>query len=136
MEASKKKNSKNTKGSRVRVEKAFLLTFAFFLLIFLLIRFLSMPLSGSYDKKVLKIDEKIERLHALKSEYEVRAVRHENKVKKYIKLNESHKIKNRKNLAEENKKIAKKIDQDICKLEKSKNKIIKKHNKVNQIKDD
>lgn len=136
MEASKKKISKNIKKSRVRIEKAFLLTFAFFLLIFLLIRFLSIPLSGSYDKKVLKIEEKMERLQALKKEYEWRAVKHENKVKKYVQYNKPHKIKNRKNLAEENKKIAIKIDKDICKLEKTKNKLIKKHNKSNQIMDD
>jgi hypothetical protein len=119
---------------KISVNKTFFITFVFFISIFLLFGFSksfaskSVAYEKSYQKEIDEIDIKIEKLEKLKKRYESEAVKHKNIAQRLQFQNgELQTAKKHWKLAEENNKIAVRIQQEIDDLKIKKEKILKEN---------
>lgn len=117
----------------MKIARSFFLTMAFFVLIF---GFLTVNKSTkataasnlTREEEMQDLDTRIQSLKEMKKGYEARAQRHEDQAEKYKHAEgEAFSAKRHKELADENKGIAQKIQKEIDQLETRKKVLLQKH---------
>jgi hypothetical protein len=119
---------------KISVNKTFFITFIFFIFIFLIFNFSksfafkSVAYEKSYQKEIDEIDIKIEKLKKLKMGYESESVKHKNIAQGLQFQNkELQTAKRHWKLADENNKIALRIQEEIDALKIKKENILKEN---------
>jgi hypothetical protein len=92
--------------------------------------FLMAEESGKIDFQIQQIDQEIEELKEIKRGYEAKAIRHEN-LGETRQFESEYTLETRRHfqLAEQNRQIAKKIQEDIDRLEEKKKTLLQKSTK-------
>lgn len=115
---------------RIRVSKAFLITMLFFFFIFGLFSITQVYSSDSIKNEIIQIDNKINELTLMKRGYESKAIKHASEGNRLQFIEgELQRAKQHWKLAEENTKIAAKIQEQINELETKKNELLNQNKK-------
>jgi|GEM_PF-5135668 len=112
----------------MKILSTFLVTMTFFLLVYGGATFLANRKSPEWKKKICLLHKQIDELNQLKKGYLLRALTHQNQADRLqFQQDELLTAKRHSILAEENRKIVQRLEEDILELESDKEKILKEN---------